>query len=258
MSAEDPFDAVDSAQDAFAAAVAARWKYLEQEIAADPSGFAFFPAREAEELRRLIRGPGAGTPRETLARLWRALCGDMLVARGLKAVHLAGGDTSMLIEGARGYFGFGAPVVVAGSLREALERVLDTPGTLACTPWPESAGAGQWWPMLNENKYRDLTLMAGWPCMGLQGEASPRVAIVAKGPARSSGDDDMLATVHDDARTAERILGDLGIRSDVSARARSLALLRIRGFVAAEDPRLDMARRAGLDGLRIIGVLPRI
>jgi hypothetical protein len=258
MSADDPFDAVESAQDSFAAAVAARWTCLAQEIAVDTGGFAFFPAREAEELRRLVRGPGARAPRETLARLWRTLCGDMLVARGLKGIHLAGGDAAMLIEGARGYFGFGAPVVVAGSLREAFERVIDTPGVLACTPWPELPGAGQWWPMLNESKYRDLTLAAGWPCLGADGDVTPRVAIVAKGPARSSGADDMLATVHDDSRSAERILSDLGIESVVSARARSLALVRIRGFVGADDPRLDMARRAGLDGLRIIGVLPRI
>jgi hypothetical protein len=193
-----------------------------------------------------------------MARLWRALCGDMLAARGLKSVHLAGGDIAMLIEGARGYFGFAAPLTMAGSLREALDRANDTPGVLACTPWPEAPGAGQWWPMLNESRHRELTILAGWPCLASNGSAMPKVAIVAKGPPRSSGDDDMLATVHDDARNAERTFADLGIETSVAARARSLALLKVRGFVAMDDPRLDIARRAGLEGLRIVGVLPRI
>jgi hypothetical protein len=49
----------------------------------------------------------------------------------------------------------------------------------------------------------------------------------------------------------------VGLKADVVARARSLALIRISEFVAVDDRRIDLARRAGLDGLRVVGVRPR-
>ena len=33
--------------------------------------------------------------------------------------------------------------------------------------------------------------------------------------------------------------------------------IRIRDFVAVDDRRIDLARKAGLDGLRVVGVRPR-
>jgi hypothetical protein len=43
----------------------------------------------------------------------------------------------------------------------------------------------------------------------------------------------------------------------VVTRARSLALIRIADYVAPDDRRIDLARLAGLDGLRVVGVRPR-
>jgi len=73
----------------------------------------------------------------------------------------------------------------------------------------------------------------------------------------SSGDDDTLATAHDDQYSAEKLLQDVGLKAEVVGRARSLALIRISEFVAVDDRRIDLARRAGLDGLRVVGVRPR-
>ena len=73
----------------------------------------------------------------------------------------------------------------------------------------------------------------------------------------SSGEDDTLATAHDDHYIAERRLADVGLKAEVVARARSLCLIRIREFVSVDDRRVDLARKAGLDGLRVVGVRPR-
>jgi hypothetical protein len=67
----------------------------------------------------------------------------------------------------------------------------------------------------------------------------------------------MLATAHDDSHSAERLLAEAGIPGEVTARARSLTLIRLNEFVAPDDRRLEFARKAGLDGLRIVGVRPR-
>jgi len=180
-----------------------------------------------------------------------------MAARGLKAVYLAGGEPAQMLEAARGFFGFSVPLTPAGDVREALDRAEDTAGALAVVPWPEIAGFGQWWPMLNENRYRELTIQAGWPQIPGDEDPMPRIAVIARRPVSASGDDDILATAHDDTFVAEGILARSGLTLAVVARARSLALFRIRGFLANDDPRLEQARLGGLDGLRVIGVLPR-
>jgi hypothetical protein len=257
MGVESFRPAESTADDGIVFAMAERWRMLAQ----DGAGFQFRPAAEAAELRRLSRlsalSNPAGMPAEAIARVWRALAGEMLVARGLKAVHVAGGDPAQSLQGARGYFGFGANIVQINDIRDALERAEAATGVLACLPWPENAGPGQWWPMLNENRFRALAIVAGWPTLPGDAGAGARMAIVGKLPIEASGEDDMLATAHDDRFACERALAEAGLPGEAVARARSLALIRLKEFVAPDDPRLEIARRAGLDGLRIVGVRPR-
>lgn len=255
MGAESFRTAAQTAEDAILTAIAERWRVLLQEAAENPGGPAFNPAREAAAGRRLVQA-GAGAPPDVVARLWRQFCGDMAAARGLKA-YVAGGDIGQTMLGGRGYFGFGAHMVQTVEIRDALEKASETPGIIAVLPWPEHAGAGQWWPMLNEHRFHDLSIVAGWPSLPGSGGDIPRVAIVGRLPIEPSGDDEMLATVHDDAREAERLIKKHVVDCEVTARARSLALVRLKGYVAPDDRRLDAARQAGLDGLRIVGVRPR-
>lgn len=244
--------------DAFLAALALKWRELRDAPATAPGAGVFRPAREAADMRRLCREAiNSGIPPEAAARVWRSMCGDAAAARGLKAVYVAGGDMTLTLEAGRSYFGFGPDLIPLVEVREALDRALTQPGVLACVPWPEAAGAGQWWPMLNESRFQDLTIGCGWPSLpGKDGNVS-RIAVVGRIPIEPSGEDDMLATVHDDQWTAAQTLSTLGFKAEVVARARSQALLRIADFVAPEDPRIELARKAGLDGLRIIGVRPR-
>lgn len=226
--------------------------------AASPAGIGFRPAREAAEMRRLYRQAGElGAPPDAIARLWRSLCGDMLVARGLKSVYVAGGDIAHSLEAARGYFGFAPNLVPVVEIREALERAMDQQGVISCLPWPEHAGSGQWWPMLNEGRFRSLSIVAGWPSLPGSPSVTPKMAVIGRIGMESSGDDDTLATAHDDQHRAERLLAEFDLQAEVVARARSLALIRIKEFVSVDDRRIDLARREGLDGLRIVGVRPR-
>lgn len=243
--------------DAFLASWAAKWRELRDAPLAPGAAMGFRPAREAIEMRRLCLAPaGTGIPADAIARMWRNLCGDVAVARGLKHVFVAGGDMSLTLEAGRSYFGFAPDLVPLVNVRDALERVAITPGTLACVPWPEHAGGGQWWPMMNENRYHGLSIVAGWPSLA-GGDPMPRVAIVGKLPMEPSGDDDTLVTAHDDHWTADKRLADVGINAEVVARARSLALLRVPEYIAPDDRRIELVRKAGLDGLRVVGVRPR-
>jgi chorismate mutase len=257
--AADSFHATaEISNDPLLSALADRWRHMLQAPAASPAGIGFRPAREAAEMRRLYSQAGMlGAPPDVIARLWRSLCGDLMAARGLKAVYVAGGDIAQSLDGARGYFGFGPNLLPVVEVREALERALEQQGVLACVPWPEHAGSGQWWPMLNEGRFRSLAIVAGWPSLPGSPSLTPRMAVVGRIGMESSGDDETLATAHDDQYRAERMLAEFDLKADVVARARSLALIRIREFVSVDDRRIDLARREGLDGLRIVGVRPR-
>ena len=258
MAADSFHASTATLNDAFLSAMAEKWREMKDAPAVSAAGIGFRPAREAAEARRLSRAAAAaGMPADAMVRIWRSLCGDVAVARGLKAVYVAGGDVAQGVETARGYFGFGPNMVPLMGVRDALDRADSQAGALACVPWPEHAGSGQWWPMLNENKFRSLAIVGGWPSLPSAPGETPRLAIVGKMSMESSGDDDTLATAHDDQYSAEKLLQDVGLKAEVVARARSLALIRISEFVAVDDRRIDLARRAGLDGLRVVGVRPR-
>jgi len=258
MAADSFHPPSEAMTDAFLSALAAKWRELKDAPVPAGAPMGFRPAREAAEMRRLCRAAQAsGVPVDVVARMWRSLCGDAAVARGLKQVFVAGGDVSLTLEAGRSYFGFGPDLVPLVGIRDALERTITTPNTLACIPWPEAAGAGQWWPMLNESRYQDLVIVAGWPSLpGAPGDPL-RVAIVGRMPLEPSGDDDTLATAHDDHWVVDKRLAEVGIKAEVVGRARSLALIRIPEFVAPDDRRVDLLRKAGLDGLRVVGVRPR-
>jgi hypothetical protein len=259
MAADSLREPSEAGEQSFLHVLSAKWRELREAPAVSAAGIGVRPAREAAELRRLIgAGRRAGLPEAALARIWRSLCGEIAAERGLSAVCVAGGDASQSVEAARGYFGFAPPVALLSSVREALERALSQQGALACLPWPEPSGAGQWWAMLNENRFHPLVIVDSWTCLSAGPAEATRVAIVGRMSLEPSGDDDMLAVAHDDNWTAEAQLRDLGLGAEVTARARSLVLIRLNEFVAPDDVRLDLARKAGLDGLRIVGVRPRL
>lgn len=229
-------------------------------LAADPG---FHPSRDAAGMRAFVRRGAGGASSGTLARVWRTLAGDAwATGRAVKRVLTAGGDPVTMETLARGYFGFSAPLTPTAEIREALDRVAVTPGEVVCLPWPEQSGPGQWWPMLNEQKLRGLSVVGCWPLIAGEPDpatpgADPSMAVVGALPVESSGEDDMLATCHDDRHEAVGLLAHLGLKARVTARVRSLALLRIEGFVAPDDGRIEQAARLGLDGLRVVGVRPR-
>lgn len=213
-------------------------------------------ASDAALVRRLIEEAPEDVSIDAVARFCRAFIGECVVYQGVKAVRYAGGNETRLVNAARGFFGYAANLTPAADPREALEAVAEESGVVACLPWPELAGGGQWWPMMNESRFAGLKILSGWP--NLPGEDAPplETAIVARKDLSPSGADDMYAIAHDDIHDASRIMRMVGLEGDVVSRVRSLALIKLTGYVTEDDSRLDEARQAGLDGLQIIGVLP--
>ncbi|ACT57928.1 hypothetical protein [Hirschia baltica] len=214
-------------------------------------------AADAALVRRLIEEAPDDVSIDAVARFCRAFIGECVVYQGVKAVRYAGGDATRLVAAARGFFGYAANLTSAVDPREALEAVAEETGVVACLPWPELAGGGQWWPMMNESRFSGLKILSGWPNLPGENAQPLETAIVARKELSPSGADDMYAIAHDDIHDAHRILRNLDMPGEVVARVRSLALIKLSGYITEDDSRLAEARQAGLDGLQIIGVLPR-
>jgi hypothetical protein len=73
-----------------------------------------------------------------------------------------------------------------------------------------------------------------------------------------AGGDVALAIAFDPHYRCARALSDSHLPGREIARARTLVLIRLEGFVVNDDPRLPAAARLGLDGLRVIGCFARI
>jgi hypothetical protein len=110
--------------------------------------------------------------------------------------------------------------------------------------------------MLNETRYQDHRIHAGWPNLPGEDAPAPKTAIIARKQLSPSGADDIFAIAHDDIHDANRIMRLVELPGEVVSRVRSLALIKIRGYIDDADSRLEAARSEGLDGLRIVGVLP--
>lgn len=214
-------------------------------------------AGDAAILRRLIEAAPEDVPVDAIARFCRAFIGECVVFQGVKQVAYTSSEEFRMVSAARGYFGYAVDLVPAVDWREALEMVTETRGMVACLPWPETPGSGQWWPALIENRFRELRILAGWPNLPGESGGQLEAALVAPQTLSPSGADDTYAIGHDDMHEAERLLVQAGLVGEVVARVRSLALIRLNGFVEEDDKRLALTQAGGLDGFRVIGALPR-
>ena len=211
-------------------------------------------AADAANIRRFIDAAPGDIPPDAVARFCRAFIGECVTYQGVRSVAFAQGDEQRLVNAARGYFGYGVSLQSAADWRVALEMAIEEDGLVACLPWPELPGAGQWWPALIENRFQDLRILAGWP--NLPGEEiALEAALIARRKLEPSGADDTLLICHDDMHDAERLMRNHEMFGEVTARVRSLALIRYSGFLADDDVRLAELRNAGLDGLRVVGIL---
>ena len=120
-------------------------------------------AGDAANIRRFIDASPDDIPPDAIARFCRAFIGECVTYQGVRTVTFAQGDEQRMVNAARGYFGYGVTLEHAVDWRTALEMVIERDGLVACLPWPETPGAGQWWPALIEDRFSDLRILAGWP-----------------------------------------------------------------------------------------------
>lgn len=256
---------IDALDHALLDMLTARGGFATQLAAAKGPGAALpmRPAREVAMLRALVAKAGPNLDAETILEVWRALIAANIRRQGAVEilVPVAAGatpDPIRVFDLVRRHFGAGAKITRGEDVRGALARALEAPNLVIAAPWPGATGAGAWWPILNESKFKSLAIFAALP-MRADG-AEPDLALVAdKAPLEPAGEDVTFAIAYDPHHRSARALAEQGLSGREVSRARGeTVLIRLDGFVGAEDPRVSRLALAGLDGFRIVGAFARI
>ena len=192
-----------------------------------------------------------------MIEIWRALIADNLRRQTSVEVFVGGAlDPVRLFDMARRHFGAGARITRAEDARGTLTRMLETPAAAAVLPFPSRSGAGGWWPILAESRFRDAAIVAGLP---LRGDGEPEGAVVTIGaPLEKAGQDHSLVLAFDPHHKLVRALNEAHLKGTEVARVNATVLIRFDEFVGTDDPRLIPMAKAGLDGLRVVGVYARV
>jgi chorismate mutase len=216
------------------------------------------PAREVRMLRRLIAQAPSQLSPALVVEVWRALIADNLGRQRHIDVFVGGGpDPLRLFDLARRHFGASARIVRAGDQRQTLDRMTATPASAAVLPFPGRSGAGSWWSMLTEGKYRDAVLVAALPMR--EDGAEPEAAVITRGaPLEEAGADTTLAIAFDPHFKLTRGINESGLPAREAARTDGRVLIHIDGFVGADDARLVALARAGVDQPRVVGCFARV
>lgn len=187
-------------------------------------------------------------------RIWASAFPDDMAERGLEKVIVSGSEPLRIWDHARAIFGHRVHMLFDNDPREVLTQCIEHNNCVGVLGWMTLAGSGQWWPVLNESRYHDLSIIGAWP---VTGNETPYAAIIAKGPISAEAGSSTIFIAHDDHHKVDKIFGEMELTVREFGRARSLVLFETTERLKADDPRIKAARASGLDGLRIVGALPR-
>lgn len=223
------------------------------------TGLPIRPGREVVLLRRLISESKAPLDRELVVELWRALIAASLRRQRVIDVVVGGGrgDPTRLFDIARRHFGARTRIKDVGEPQNALQRAVESPETtVAVTWWPAAPQVGAWWPALSERRFHALNIIAGLPL--LQGTDEPEAALFAVSPPEEAGGDITMLLAFDRHHRLKRGLEDAGFAGAEVARAEPRVLVKVQGYIAADDPRIAVLARTISDDVRVLGSYARI
>lgn len=227
-------------------------------FSAPPGAPPLRPALEIRTLRALLAKAPAQIEPEVVVEIWRALFAAGARKQRVFDVAVGGArnDPVRLYDIARRYFGARTRIAHVGDPQAALLRAVENPDScVAVTPWPSAPGVGSWWPALSESRFHKLHLIAGLPLLG-SGEA-PEACIFSAAPNEEAGNDISLLLVEDPHHRLQRGLNEVGLSGRELARSEPRALVRVEGFLAAEDARAK-ALGGVIERVRVLGSYGRI
>ena len=216
----------------------------------------FRPAREALLVRRLLARRDGNLPVAAVVRIWREIiAASTLVQGGLTVAYCPIGDAVASDRLARARFGSGAPLLPVSTPAQVVTAVTAGEASVGLVPVPRQDDRTPWWPLLfGRSGETAVQVVASVPFV-LEEDAELSALIIAPGIAEASGDDRSLIVFESEEPFSRdrvrKVLTENGFESaqtisydDPGRSGAHLYLADVSGFVAPEDPRLDIVRRA--------------
>lgn len=157
---------------------------------------AYRPSREAQIVRRLVRGHTGALPKAELALVWRQLLGATarLQTDFAIAVLARDGTPGPYWEIARGHYGGGATLVEYGSPNQVVVSVAGGTASVGLLPLPQEDDEEPWWPKLLQTSVGAPKVVARLPFVppAKQRTSALEALVVMNAPVEPSGEDRSL------------------------------------------------------------------
>ena len=231
---------------------------------AGASGPAFRPAREAQILRRLLARDRDQLPASVIVHIWREIIATSLQSQVNFVVHaFTGEDRRDFVDLAHAHFGTRTPVRGHARASQVVTACSEEINAIGIVPLPQAEEVDvPWWGRLSPAGHAGPRVIAKLPFLS-DGEDSQSGALaIAAVEQEATGDDTTylcLETAPGVSRTSLTAMSKAaGFEASLVSAGRTagggngLALLAVRGFVAANDPRLAGLSESEKDVVRRI------
>jgi len=209
------------------------------------------PGREARVLRRLVARHEGAFPKPVIARIWREIVSVFTRLQGpFAAAAFSPQEGPDLFGLARDHFGSLTPITRFESEMGVLRAVSGGKANIGVLPLPEADRGTPWWPKLARHGKATPKIIARLPFAPLDGGRGdgPHGVVVSLAEPEESGDDHGYMIVELDEAVSRGALKTLlseagfqvcGIQAWVESPDRTLHLVEVEGFLAAEDARIE-------------------
>ncbi len=217
----------------------------------DIGGPIFWPAREAEVLRKLMgrhRGP---LPPGVITRIWRELISASLIIQGEFKIAVRGNDDGAYWDIVRDHFGSQTPITRYETSRGVLRAVADGTATVGVLPLPQIDESEPWWPLLGSQGSESLLRICArlpFESGGNRRGSGVEALLVAEiSPARSDNDISYVIIEMVEPVSRSRLTSTLaaaGLKPSAlfpllkNKTSNEVFLIEVSGFVGVNDPRL--------------------
>ncbi len=207
------------------------------------------PGREATVLRRLIARHKGALPRALIVRIWREIFSANTALQGPLAVAVYAPEGTFGYRNlARDHFGWRTPMTAFRSAAQVLEAVSDGKASVGVLPVPHGDETEPWWRNLARDGGELPRIVARLPFAVLdapRGDGPEALAIGLAAPEPTDRDHSYLTVETGEVISRSQLmeiltasgLGALDIQA-CDEGGRSLHLVEVEGFVAADDERL--------------------
>lgn len=225
-----------------------------KEAKQDSGGPIFWPGREAEVLRRLMKRHHGNFPRGAIVRIWRELISTFVSMQGDFKIAVWVGDDPTYWDIARDHFGSQTLFTSHATPCGVLQAVVDGAAGAGIVPIPK-VDEGSWWPLLGcDNDGRQVSICARLPFLfgrNRSGAKSEALLVADLAPVETGEDGSYLIIESTKPISRSRLtelltsggfilIALIPVPNMIGMSSRETFLIEVDGFVGLEDRRLGM------------------